>query len=47
MTILETAQEFGGGGHANAAGATISSSVAELREPVLAKLRSEMKRQLG
>jgi phosphoesterase RecJ-like protein len=46
-SVLEVAEAFGGGGHRNAAGATVAGSPDEVRENVLSKLRAELARQLG
>lgn len=46
-SIVEVAKAFGGGGHTNAAGATIPRPLAVVRDEVLAKMRSEMAAQHG
>jgi phosphoesterase RecJ-like protein len=46
-SIVEVAQSFGGGGHRNAAGATIPQPVDVVRERVLQALREAVARQHG
>lgn len=46
-SIVEVARAFGGGGHRNAAGASVARPIDEVREEVLTCLRNEMLRQHG
>lgn len=47
VSVLETAKSFGGGGHVNAAGATVASPLEVVRPLVLERLRESLAGQLG
>jgi phosphoesterase RecJ-like protein len=46
-SVLETAKAFGGGGHVNAAGASIDEEPDALLPKLLARLRADLRAQLG
>ena len=47
VDIVEVAKSFGGGGHTNAAGATLSGTPDAVRDEVLTRLRRHVATQLG
>ena len=46
-SVVEVARAFGGGGHRNAAGATIQEPLEAVRDAVLSELRASLARQHG
>jgi phosphoesterase RecJ-like protein len=47
VSIVEIAKSLGGGGHRNAAGATVNEPIDRVRETVLARMRESLRQQLG
>ena len=47
VNVARIAERFGGGGHRNAAGATIEKPIADVRDAVLQALRDGLREQHG